>query len=177
MAVEIGRVLDQVLPRGDHPVRRALDAEIHRGATATEDWQELAHALLGRANGVDLAVAPAPSPEEVTFWIGRWLLAEAALTEDEVRDRGQDPGDPGLLRLDRDDGGEQWPRFQFGPDGAPLPVVRTINRMLDAEADPWGVADWWLGHNQWLDGVPARLLGDVDDDLLIEAARAVDPGA
>jgi hypothetical protein len=93
-----------------------------------------------------------------------------------MADRGLDRADPDLIRLERDDGGEQWPAFQFGPDGAPLSLVKIVNRMLDADIDPWGVADWWLGHNQWLDGVPARLIGQVTDSDLIDAARAVDPG-
>jgi hypothetical protein len=175
---EIGRVLDQVLPRDDHPVRRALDASEPRSATFTQDWRELASQLLTEAESSDLtgATAPAPSAAEVTFWTGRWLLGQAAFDEDDLRDRGQLPDDRDLIRLDREDGGEQWPAFQFGPGGAALALVRTVNRLLDAGEDPWGVADWWLGHNQWLDGVPARLIGQIPDDLLIAAARAVDPG-
>ena len=178
-AAEIGRLLDKVLPH-DGPVRRALDADAdgERGGTATamEDWLELASASLQRVEHFDLAAAAAPSPDEVTFWTNRWLLAEAALSKDDLRARGQDPDDRELLRLDRDGGGEQWPAFQFSPNGAPFPLVRAINRILDADDDPWGVADWWLGHNQWLDGVPARMIGQVADDLMVDAARAVDPG-
>jgi hypothetical protein len=36
-----------------------------------------------------------------------------------------------------------------------------------------GVADWWLGVNPWLDGRPSDLVGDVPDELLLRAARAV----
>jgi hypothetical protein len=54
-------------------------------------------------------------------------------------------------------------------------VVRVINGMLGAGADPVGVADWWLSKNGWLDAQPSLLLGlgrDADDQL-ISAARAV----
>jgi len=34
------------------------------------------------------------------------------------------------------------------------------------------VADWWLGRNAWLDAIPADLIGQVDDALLVRAARA-----
>ena len=178
IAAEIGEVLDQVLPHDDHPVRQALDAETRRSATAVGDLAELAGQLLQEWDSAEpaLAAAPSPSPAEVEFWTSRWLLGQAALTADELRSRGQDLADPDLIRLDRDDGGDQWPAFQFGSDGATLPLVRAVNRLLDAEEDPWGVADWWFGHNQWLDGVPARLIGRVPDDLVIAAARAVDPG-
>ena len=82
-----------------------------------------------------------------------------ALSADEVRRHGADPADPGLIRLDRADGGQQWPAFQFAPGGGPLPVVRPINQLLDAAADPVGVADWWLSRNGWLDEQPSLLLG------------------
>jgi hypothetical protein len=163
-------------------VRVALDIEERRGVPTVrggivvQDWQEVAAELLERVQDLDLTKAVSPSAAEVTFWVSRWLLDEAAFTQDQVRARGLDLEDPALVRLENDDGAEQWPKFQFGPDGMPLPVVRIVNQMLDADSDPWGVADWWLGHNQWLDGVPARMIGQVTDDVLIDAARAVDPG-
>jgi hypothetical protein len=178
VAETIGRVLDQVLPHDDHAVRQALDAPDSRGETVTGDWGEVAAELLRQAGDGDLAIdgPAAPSAAEVSFWTSRFLLAEKAVSEDELEMRGQSPGDPDLIRLDRHDGGEQWPAFQFGADGAPLSLVRAVNQLLDADEDPWGAADWWLGHNQWLDAVPARLLGQVPDELLLDAARAVDPG-
>jgi hypothetical protein len=180
VAQTIGRVLDQVLPRDDDdPVRQALnDASVTRGETPTRDWRDLADQLLRQAEDPDLSTAAAatPSAAEVTFWTSRFLLAETALDQDDLEIRGQSPRDPGLIRLDRDGGGEQWPAFQFGADGTPLSLVRAVNRLLAADEDPWGAADWWLGHNQWLDGVPARLIGQVPDDLLLDAARAADPG-
>ncbi len=51
-------------------------------------------------------------------------------------------------------------------------MVLAVNRLLAARDDPWGVADWWLGGNAWLADVPAELLGEVDDEVLVRAARA-----
>ncbi|WP_037815754.1 hypothetical protein [Streptomyces sp. NRRL S-1022] len=85
------------------------------------------------------------------------------------------PGGPGpaagLIRLRDPDDGIRYPRFQFRPGTAqPLPVVRRINALLRADRDPWGAADWWLGGNRWLGGVPADLLGVLPDDALERAA-------
>ncbi|MGI3222935.1 hypothetical protein ACRJ4B_02000 [Streptomyces sp. GTA36] len=52
-------------------------------------------------------------------------------------------------------------------------MVREVNRLLLAGQDPWGAADWWLGDNEWLDGVPAELLDVVPDELVLAAARAL----
>jgi hypothetical protein len=164
---ELSGLLLAVLP-DDHAARTAMMAE-HPGATLADDWTETARALLARLDlggGRDV-----PIPEEVAFWATRRLLESPALTD--LGMIGHDH--PGLIHLERHDGVGQWPDFQFGADGSPLPVVITINRMLDVEEDPWGVADWWLGRNAWLEGVPARLLGTVADEVLVSAARAVDP--
>lgn len=101
------------------------------------------------------------------------LLRAPALTEEEVRRRGADPGDPGLIGLERADGARQWPAFQFAPDGGAVPVVREVNQLLDAAANPLGAADWWLSRNSWLGDQPSQLLGRVPDDYLVRAARAV----
>src|SRR5450631_186236 len=77
IAETIGRVLDQVLPGDDHPVRQALDAPDTRGATVIEDWQEVAAELLRQSEDPNLAedVPRAPSAAEVRFWTSRFLLA------------------------------------------------------------------------------------------------------
>ncbi|WP_225101593.1 hypothetical protein [Streptomyces sp. CoH27] len=85
------------------------------------------------------------------------------------------PGGPdasgGVIRLRDPERGIRYPRFQFRPGTAePLPVVRRINALLCADRDPWGAADWWLGGNRWLGGVPADLLGVLPDDALERAA-------
>jgi hypothetical protein len=119
------------------------------------------------------AATASVTPEGILAAVTDRLLRAPALTEDEVRLRGADPADPALLRLDRPGGGRQWPSFQFGPDGAPLRVVQIVNTLLGAEADPLGVADWWLGANPWLDGQPSDLIGHIPDELVLRAAHAV----
>jgi hypothetical protein len=179
--VRITQLLTRELP-AEHPVRRALArGYLFAGAPTDRDWPTLRGNLLAAAGFAARAEVPAEDPEdsedpdepdEILAGIAGRLLRAPALTADEVRRRGADPGDPGLLRLDRPDGGQQWPSFQFAAYGA-FPVVRTVNLMLDAETDPFGVADWWLGGNAWLDGRPSDLIGAVPDEQLLRAARAV----
>ena len=99
------------------------------------------------------------------------LLAAPTLTGQQIRAGGADPGQPGLIRLPGP-AGQQIPSFQFTRAGQPIPVVLAVNRLLDADDDPFGVADWWLGRNAWLEGVPADLIGLIDDMLLVRAAQA-----
>ena len=102
------------------------------------------------------------------------LLAEPALTETDLTELfGVAADQPGLIRLRASAGPEQLPAFQFDAEGRPRPLVLAINAMLGAAADPWGVADWWLGPNPWLDAVPATLLGTGLDDQLLAAASVV----
>jgi hypothetical protein len=190
--IQITQLLVGGLPP-DHPVRRAL-AKGYLYTRPQPDWPAVRQDLLAAAeavlagttvagpdNGQDDSPGqvddgdenPDETPEGILADVTGRLLRAPALTEEEVRLRGADPADPGLLRLDRPDGGQQWPSFQFGRDGGPLRVVRTVNTMLGAETDPLGVADWWLGANPWLHGRPSDLIGDVSDELLLRAARAV----
>jgi len=104
------------------------------------------------------------------------LLRAPSVTAGELSARGVDPALPDLIRLERDDGALQFPEFQFGPGGAPRDVVLRVNRELDVHDDPWGVADWWLGENAWLQAVPARLLGVVDDEVLVATALTAGEG-
>jgi hypothetical protein len=100
------------------------------------------------------------------------LLALPSLSADDPRSRTVAP-DPGLIRLPRPNDTARLPAFQFGPSGAPWPVVREINELLDAAGDPWGVACWWADPHERLGAAPADLLGLDKDDLLRLAARAV----
>ncbi|MGW4232458.1 hypothetical protein ACWEF9_24760 [Streptomyces sp. NPDC004980] len=126
--------------------------------------------------------APVPSPQPAagaTPWerIRARLLSEASLSEEQVElILGQDPWRTDLIRLTDPAGEVRLPTFQFGLDGAPLPVVLSINQELRADLDPWGVADWWLGRNHWLDTPPAHALGRIPDDELMAVARAVGEG-
>ncbi|WP_353946639.1 hypothetical protein ABII15_36840 [Streptomyces sp. HUAS MG91] len=126
---------------------------------------------------------PVEEPPESSAGDSPWerirnrLLSEASLSEEQVELLlGQDPWHRHLIRLTDASGEVRLPNFQFGPDGTPLPVVLSINEELRADVDPWGVADWWLGRNHWLDTPPARALGRVPDDELIAVARTVGEG-
>jgi hypothetical protein len=166
---ELADLLVEELP-ADHPVRRALAQGYLFAPPAALDWTELRLSLEA------LAWPPgdvAEAGEPVLAAVLDRLLRAPALTEDDVRRRGADPADPRLIRLDRRDGGRQWPEFQFAPGEGPLAVVRTVNDLLDAAGDPVGAADWWLSRNAWLDGQPSLLIGVVPDDHLVRAARAL----
>lgn len=164
-----------------HPVRRAL-AGGYLLAPSAIDPDGVAAILRQRRGTGGTAVAGAgpasgpPAASEILRAVTVRLLAVPAYTKEEVRAHGADPEDPDLIRLRRPDGAGQWPAFQFAPGRAgPRPVVRVINGLLGAAADPVGAADWWLSRNGWLDAQPSLLLGrgrDTDDQL-ISAARAV----
>jgi hypothetical protein len=177
IALDIMELLMAVLSP-EHPVRRAFAAESQKFERGSGDWDPALAALRPQValiirGGVLAARAEGPDrPGSIRREAERSLLAVPALDAAEVRRRGTDPQDPGLIRLGPSDEHEQLPAFQFGADGRPHPVVITVNLLLDAQDDPWGVADWWLGGNAWIGAVPADLIGQVDDQILIAAARA-----
>lgn len=149
----------------EHPVTRALRDGVRFAGTAEApvlDRQALL-ALLGSLHG--------PPPRDP---VRARLLAAPSLPAAAV---GAATGDPGLIRLRDPERGDRYPLFQFeaGTD-RPLAVVGVINRLLMADRDPWGAADWWLGGNRWLGGVPAELLGSVPDEHLTLAARELVEG-
>ena len=119
---------------------------------------------------------PGTTPPVAVRWASARdrLLAEPALTAAELEEIfGIAAEQPELIRLRASGGPEQLPAFQFDGEGRPRPLVLAINGMLGAAADPWGVADWWLGPNLWLDAVPANLLGAGLDEQLLAAASVV----
>lgn len=179
-------LLAATLPRG-HPVRTAMSgqdrlliapSDLPRIVSVLSGIPALSAGALGAFPGPDAFPMPAGTgPEPVSHDAAdadadAWLLAAPALTEQQVRDQGGDPGRGDLIKLFPADGQARLPEFQFGSAGQPIPVVATINRLLSAAEDPYGVADWWLGRNAWLNGIPAELLGHVEDELLVSAARA-----
>jgi hypothetical protein len=171
LADELVTMLRHSLPPG-HPVRAAVVAgELRHGAATPVRMDERALGEL-RATLVGVKQALAPAPDQILEEARQRLLGVPAYTEQELRARGGRLG-TGLIRLRRPDGIEVLPAFQFDRQGAPLPVVTEINRVLRADQDPWGVADWWLGRNALLGGVPAQLLRRVPDSALLGAARAV----
>ncbi len=169
-----------------HPVRRAL-AGGYLLAPSAIDAVAVAAGLRARLEVTTAAAALSvvlpssgdpsadpPTVSEILQTVTARLLSAPAYDADEVRRHGASPEDQALIRLRRPDGRPQWPTFQFGPGQAgALPVVRDINQLLGAAADPVGVADWWLSTNGWLGVPPRELLGRGADDQLISAARAV----
>lgn len=168
----VSRLTDLLVERlpAEHPVRRALIVgDLY--ATATVDWPAITGVL--RAKAEELLVTELRPGTLILRSVTERLLSAPALTEEEVRRRGADPADPGLIRLGRADGGRQWPEFQFQPGHGPWSVVLEINHLLDAATYPRGAADWWLSHNGWLGDQPSQLLGRIPDDHLVRAARAI----
>lgn len=170
-SADIADLLTEALP-ADHPVRRAL-AKGYMLASSPRVSPALAAALRDRA------AAPGqpprddpPSPAVILRAVRQRLLSAPALTEEQTRQRGADPDDPRLIALRGPGGQWQWPVFQFGPGGGPLPVVLAVNEVLGAAEDPVAAADWWLSRNGWLGTRPSELIGAVPDERLLRAARA-----
>ncbi|MEV8545984.1 hypothetical protein [Streptomyces sp. NPDC051572] len=165
-----------VLPFG-HPVRQALDSVRLVGTVPVRppDPRQIRNVLAR-------LLADPPQPPDTAAIIAaveRRLLQEPALSAAEVRDRCRDSAPPPeLIRLADPELGYRYPEFQFSPGGgAPYEVVLEVNRVLLADADPWGAADWWLSGNTWLGGgPPAALLGVRPDRELVGAAVALVEG-
>ncbi|MFF4098835.1 hypothetical protein [Streptomyces sp. NPDC001903] len=106
------------------------------------------------------------------------LLAAPALGDAEVLEGGSDPYAPHLIRLPSSGGLVRLPAFQFTAGGRVRPVVREVNLLLGAAADPWGAADWWLSPNAWLDGcaAPISLLDTPDEQRLAGTAAFLAEG-
>lgn len=152
-------VLRSVLAQ-EHPILEAADDTYRWALAPPVDWRPVIAGLSER-----IAVI---ARDEVRERLGQ----SSALTADQVRSAGSDPADPFLIRLESGNGEFRFPVFQFDSAGRPIGTVLAVNERLGADDDPWGVADWWLGDNAWLDAVPADLIGS-RDDLLLAAANAV----
>ena len=182
-ARDLREVVKPFVPPG-HPAREALTPTGVRyqptavAPSAAQDAERLLTSLRALRGRV-LAAPGAPDPSESSPPYrpdadDAWLLAEPALPAG-LTGRGTAHDDYVIVLSDENDA-EHIPAFQFDPEsGAPYPVVIEINRLLSADVDPWGAADWWLGPNLWLRMAPARLLGTGADDALLSAAEAVLP--
>jgi hypothetical protein len=189
---DLVHLLSYTLP-ANHPVRRAIAADFDRSQLVAgadqaiiEELRLLLEPQMRQLFGPESAASQAsatwgirppggPLPAEVERLAMDRLLAAPALSAAELRRRGGDPGQRYLIRLDGRDG-PRYPVFQFDAASRPLPVVLRINALLDADLDPWGVADWWLGPSAWLDRTPAESIGRVADEQLLGMARGVAEG-
>lgn len=69
-----------------------------------------------------------------------------------------------------------FPAFQFDVASHRIrPGVADVNKLLNARADPWGVASWWISPSGWLDDdrSPLDLAVAGDVNTLRELATAV----
>jgi hypothetical protein len=174
---ELVDLLLRKLP-ADHAVQQAIANEAGFRSVATQEYvqaeasaEEPVLAELRRL----LDDENRNSPDAILRDAAARLLAAPAWSAAELRGRGGNPDQAHLISLDGPDG---WrlPVFQFDSRAQPIPVVLDINALLDASADPWGAADWWIGLNAWLGRTPAESLGRVADQVLLDAARATAEG-
>jgi len=104
--------------------------------------------------------------------VGQWLGGSG----NAIRDKASKARRAGkLLGLDVS-GRTKYPIFQIDPAQARIrPGVAEANAQLNAKADPWGVASWWLSPSGWLaDGRrPADLAIAGDRELLQRLVDAV----
>lgn len=202
VAAEVKEIIKARTPR-DHPARPALLPMEHRLVTSLAPAPEVASLLMDlnilfRSSGLipgplrrgadgrsdpgpltplstDGKFAHAWEPVYVADEHDQWLLDEPSVPMDAIR--WDDSWARDIVVLRTADGKLQVPTFQFdgpqGSPGSPRGIVLDVNRKLSADADPWGVADWWLGSNVWLPAPPARLLGTKDESRITTALRAV----
>lgn len=65
-----------------------------------------------------------------------------------------------------------YPGFQFGADGRPLPIVRTLRELADACGwSETSAVQWLCAPTTYLDGLRPVDLIDRDPDRVLEAAR------
>jgi hypothetical protein len=164
-ALDVTPLLLRSLPK-DHAVLQAIRSGIRLSTTL--DRPVIPPEL--RARLVRLALPGPPDPEDIWAGARRRLLQAPSLPPSMLASIGPDADLAALIRLPDDDGTVRIPAFQFDPNGVPRPLVLQINRVLDVLDDPWGVADWWLGENAWLQAAPAGLIGVVDDAVLVATA-------
>lgn len=159
-------VLDRSLP-SRHPVRNAMSLPRDPSASLA-DLPSVEHILTG------LVLPPGEAAAESEDELDQWLLSAPSLTEQQLASAGGAPTRPDLIKLPLNEH-HQLPAFQFDGNAQPHPIVSEVNNLLDAAGDPWGVADWWLGENVWLERAPAALLGQNKDSDLRRAAHAALP--
>jgi hypothetical protein len=165
------RRLEDLLVRADLPAGSAVAdylAKRNRLVAAPLATIEMRGALHWARRAIAAQTITSTSRVEV---FGR-LAAVPAYSPSEIVDAGGDPARPELIRL-RVGGQVRLPRFQFAPNGSAREAVCEVNRILDAENDPWGVVSWWLDRHAWLDGVPVEFIeGGERQRRLVAAAQA-----
>ena len=144
-----------------------------RRTTVEEPIRALAAARLRRA----IEAAPEPSDPQAPFRYPALSDDPQALEVDAFRRLYAAPivtfasgvVPPGAIDLEAG----RSPAFQFAHAGKLLETVAEINDLLDAQADPWGAASWWLLPHSSLPLIPADALLLGDPESVLRAARAV----
>lgn len=113
---------------------------------------------------------PAPDWRGLHAQVRAWLAQVASRPDLPASVTAADPS--ALVRLPYAPDDVRVPLFQVEDDGRVRAEVATINRLLAAERDPWGVACWWLHPHPWLRARPVDLLG-TGDPRLLAAARSL----
>lgn len=163
-------LLPSVVP-SDHPVRKAIIAcSSDRASPAAAIEDDLLMEELRRILD-ELTTGRTTSDDILDDAVTR-LLSAPALTQEQLVAAENDPDMRHLIKLPGHSGA-RFPAFQFDDFGRPLQLVLSINELLDADTDPWGAADWWLGPHAWLGGSPADLLGRAPDEVILAAVRAM----
>ncbi len=157
-----------------HPVRLAVDSLRLVATPVRPPTVAGARELLAWL----ASAPPVPDTAAIIATAQRRLLQAPSLSSDEVRARfGQGTPPPELIRLADPHRGERYPEFQFtAREGTPFEVVLEVNRLLLADIDPWGAAEWWLSANTWLGGAPASFLGRLPDRQLVGVAASLVEG-
>jgi hypothetical protein len=115
---------------------------------------------------------------QVTELLTSAQVSEALGAEDpNARRKASQLRRKGLLGLSFGRRSIRYPAFQFDfTRGTTRPIVLKVNKLLDGEGDPWGVASWWVRSDTRLHGKsPRELLGtDRENDLLVMAQSDVE---
>ncbi len=173
----------------NHPGLKSRGQALRAFLAVEADWQDLVERLAGSPRRVtDLDQATDSSLKQAriageavaAIWdeelvpsaeVARRLGAKASNREkvNSLRRRSS------LLGLPRDRGRRYlYPAFQIDAARQEIyPQVEEVNQLLDAAADPWGVASWWVSVNGRLDARPMDLVGAPQAAAVLRAARAL----
>jgi hypothetical protein len=171
-----------------HPDLEATEERIRTLLAVVAKRNEIVHGLAGQPRQVldvddltdsTLRQARLAGEAIATIWEERMLepraaaeaLSAKATNREKVRSYRERSW---LLGLPRDRS-YLYPAFQFDPRKRELySEVRQVNELLDAAADPWGLASWWVSPNDRLGGArPLDLVGTARAEEVIQAAQAV----
>jgi len=104
-----------------------------RFTTTVMDWALVADLLVRQ-----LVPRAQATPGEALGPAEQRLLEAPAYSAAEVRYRGEDPDQPQLIRLVREDSGVQLPAFQCDASGRAIPVVLAANPTTGRRRGPLG---------------------------------------